>query len=307
METAAQPPHEDSREGPARPVRWRSTVAVSTVLTVAIVATTWWWITSRRDPSYAQGPGDVVVRMSDYDFAPNRMVWRVGERVTLTFINDTEAHPGNTHEFMMGRGPLAEETAFGVRYGDGFSEDFFDGMSVELSHTADVEMVMPMNARLTGPDANQDFVMKDMGGMDMGDETGGMDMGDEESSMPSMSPSPSMSGMTMSPSPEGSMSGMTMSPAPEGSMSGMSMSPSPEGSMSGMTMSPTPEGAASEEMGGMQGMAEMNGFMVELNPGGTATISFIVPDKPGTWEYGCFAETGQHYANGMNGTVTIVQ
>jgi plastocyanin len=251
--------------------------------TIAQPSDDWWWITSRRDPSYARGPGDVVVRMTDYDFAPSHMVWRVGERVTLTFVNDTEAHPGNTHEFMMGRGPLEEETQFGVRYGDGFSKDFFDGMSVELSHTADVEMVMPMNAQLTGPDANQDFVMKDMGGMDMGDETGGMDMGDEESQMPSMSPSP------------------------EGSMSGMTMSPTPEESMSGMTMSPSPEGTASEEMGGMQGMEEMNGFMVELNPGGAATISFVVPDKPGTWEYGCFAESGQHYANGMKGTVTIVR
>ncbi|MFW6204588.1 MAG: hypothetical protein ACOC96_06415, partial [Actinomycetota bacterium] len=48
-----------------------------------------------------------------------------------------------------------------------------------------------------------------------------------------------------------------------------------------------------------------HGFMVELEPAGRTTISFVVPDKPGEWEYGCFAETGQHYANGMRGTVTI--
>lgn len=42
-------------------------------------------------------------------------------------------------------------------------------------------------------------------------------------------------------------------------------------------------------------------------PGGSMTIRFKVPDKPGDWEIGCFQETSQHYPNGMNGTVTIVK
>ena len=42
---------------------------------------------------------------------------------------------------------------------------------------------------------------------------------------------------------------------------------------------------------------------VWVSPGQTATISFVVPDRPGTYEFGCFA-TG-HYKAGMKGSLTI--
>lgn len=42
---------------------------------------------------------------------------------------------------------------------------------------------------------------------------------------------------------------------------------------------------------------------VWVRPGQTATISFVVPDRPGTYEFGCFV-TG-HYEAGMRGTLTI--
>lgn len=35
------------------------------------------------------------------------------------------------------------------------------------------------------------------------------------------------------------------------------------------------------------------------------TFSFVVPDKPGKWTYGCFQQSGEHYLNGMKGTITI--
>src|SRR5574341_986332 len=38
---------------------------------------------------------------------------------------------------------------------------------------------------------------------------------------------------------------------------------------------------------------------VWAKPGETATITFVVPDRPGTYEFGCFA-TG-HFAAGMKG------
>lgn len=50
------------------------------------------------------------------------------------------------------------------------------------------------------------------------------------------------------------------------------------------------------------------GFMVELKPGGVATLSFTVPaDKAGTWEMGCFSEDGQHYQEGMKGAWEVTK
>ena len=53
-------------------------------------------------------------------------------------------------------------------------------------------------------------------------------------------------------------------------------------------------------------MEAMTGFMPLLGKPSQLTFSFIVPDKPGTWTYGCFQQTGQHFANGMKGTITIL-
>jgi len=50
----------------------------------------------------------------------------------------------------------------------------------------------------------------------------------------------------------------------------------------------------------------MDQFMGVLPPAASLTFSFVVPDRPGEWEFGCFAQDGQHYLNGMRGTVTIV-
>lgn len=59
--------------------------------------------------------------------------------------------------------------------------------------------------------------------------------------------------------------------------------------------------------GGMQPM-RMGAvdFMAVVDPGGSLTFRFTVPDRPGTWEFGCFQQDGQHYLNGMKGTVTVV-
>jgi uncharacterized cupredoxin-like copper-binding protein len=42
---------------------------------------------------------------------------------------------------------------------------------------------------------------------------------------------------------------------------------------------------------------------VWVKPGQTATITFVVPDRAGAYEFGCFA-TG-HFAAGMKGSLTI--
>lgn len=41
-------------------------------------------------------------------------------------------------------------------------------------------------------------------------------------------------------------------------------------------------------------------------PGGGMTISFTVPNEPGTWTYACFQQDQQHYMNGMHGTLTVL-
>jgi uncharacterized cupredoxin-like copper-binding protein len=42
---------------------------------------------------------------------------------------------------------------------------------------------------------------------------------------------------------------------------------------------------------------------VQLLPGQTATLTFVVPQRPGTFEFGCFIPG--HYEAGMKGSVTI--
>jgi uncharacterized cupredoxin-like copper-binding protein len=50
------------------------------------------------------------------------------------------------------------------------------------------------------------------------------------------------------------------------------------------------------------------GYHVELEPGATGTLVFTIPaDKAGEWEIGCFIDDGQHYEDGMQGTLTVQQ
>lgn len=57
-----------------------------------------------------------------------------------------------------------------------------------------------------------------------------------------------------------------------------------------------------------EGADDHAGFMIELEPGGTATLRFTVPeDKVGEWTIGCFSQDGQHFGEGMKGTLTVVQ
>ena len=164
------------------------------------------------------------VSMTDYRFEPSRIVVRPGDTVTITLVNNSR---DREHEFMVGR-----EVEMGGPFGDrpeGYHEDFFQGVQVEVLSAEGVTMLMAGQARLTG--------MSGMGGH------------------------MSMGGM-------GAMGG---------NMSATSM-----------------------EMG------DAHGFMVQLKPGGKATIRFTVPaNRAGQWEMGCFAEDGQHYTEGMKGSFVV--
>jgi len=66
-------------------------------------------------------------------------------------------------------------------------------------------------------------------------------------------------------------------------------------------------GTAMKESGAMA-MGDHEGFMVELQPGGMATLTFTVPaNRVGEWEIGCFSEAGQHYIEGMRGKLVVVK
>lgn len=157
----------------------------------------------------------MVLSGFDYGFSPGRLSWRAGERVTLTFINDSSGVPGKQHELMVGRGPISEETVFGPHVVGGFATDFFAGVDVEVVEAEKLAMLMPGDALVSGVDM-----------------TGMMDMG---------------------------AAGHGGPPA----------------------------------------------FMLMLEPGGRTTIRFVVPNKPGRWQFGCFQQSGQHYSNGMRGWVTV--
>lgn len=208
---------------------WTRSLVVSALALAAVAVAGAAWRSTASTPAYATGPGTVLVSGTDFDFSPGRIVWRVGERVTLTFENESDGRPAKPHELMIGREPLFEPTPFGARPTDGFARDFFSGVGVRLVRSEREAMLMPGRAKLAGAGASE------------GEAMPGMEM---------------------------------------------------EGS------------APMEGMGSMGDAAERN-FMLMLGAGGSATISFVVPDRPGRWEIACFAQSGQHYLNGMRGTIVV--
>lgn len=200
----------------ARAVRGRGLV-VAGLLAVLLIAASIAW--SAASTPGAGEPGTTLV-MTDYAFAPSRLTWRAGDRVTLTVLNRSQAQPPKGHEIMFGVGPMREEGPFGPVQGDGFGTPLLDGVALEIEGGGGLSMLMTMGSEVTGLDP---------------------------------------------------------------------------------MMVLTPE---AREMG-MGGMS-MNQFMAELDPDGSLTFSFVVPDRPGEWEFGCFAQDGQHYLNGMRGTITIL-
>ena len=70
------------------------------------------------------------------------------------------------------------------------------------------------------------------------------------------------------------------------------------------------EGMDGMDMGqGMMGTGEHGGTMVTMpGMGGTAQMTFTVTeDMLGEWEFGCFAQEGVHYEQGMHGTMAVTQ
>ncbi|MEX2161555.1 MAG: hypothetical protein WD751_06525 [Anaerolineales bacterium] len=68
------------------------------------------------------------------------------------------------------------------------------------------------------------------------------------------------------------------------------------------------EGMEGMDMGeGMMGTDEHGGYMVSMpGMGQSAQMTFTVTeDMVGEWEFGCFAQEGTHYEQGMHGTMVV--
>lgn len=189
----------------------RGLLGSAALAALLLIAWTTW--PGRTPPA---GPGTTIV-MSDYAFSPDRLTWRVGERVTLSVVNRSQAKPPRPHELMFGRYPMKEEGPFGPLQGDGFDEPLLGGVAIELQGGGGLTMLMTPGSQLSGVDPSS-------------------------------------------------------------------------------LLAP----------GGMAMEMDMDQFMAVFPPDATLTFSFVVPDRPGEWEFGCFAQDGQHYLNGMRGRVTVL-
>lgn len=113
-------------------------VVVAAVMLAGLVAAQASWNGKRT----AAARNTYVIRMVDYAYEPSHMVWHVGQTVTLTFINGSDAHPGKPHEWMVGRTPNTEDSVFGPHVTDGFKTPFFDDVKIEVVDGAGLSMLM---------------------------------------------------------------------------------------------------------------------------------------------------------------------
>lgn len=90
--------------------------------------------------------GRIPVYQFDFYFVPNYMTWRVGDRVTL-FLQNMSAI--RWHEMQIGRNPSTVNTLLGTLTADGFQEDFWSGVPVELSHPYKIDNLAIGEAKAT--------------------------------------------------------------------------------------------------------------------------------------------------------------
>jgi len=231
--------------------------------------------------------GEVRIVLSDYDFNPNAIRVKAGQKVTFVVSNQGD----KMHEIMIGRdinieGDLTE----------GFHEDFFAGITPEIHGPG---MVMG----LEGGDMEHD--MDEMAEGDMMEEVDhDEEMADGE--MEEMAHDEEMA--------EGEMEEMAHDEEmADGEVEEMDHDEEMaegdmEHDMEGMEhdMVETSFGALQRpEMDAHAGLMVMfDPTMIPANE--VTTITFTVPeDKVGEWELGCFQEQGQHYDDGMRGTLIV--
>ena len=295
---------EHGNRGPLR-VRGISATSLAVSLVVVVVLGLGALGLERSRAVSGEAPGEYRLVMTDYAFAPSHLSLPPGERVTLTIVNQSQSVPGKEHEFMLGQVPIVENSPFGLVPGDGFKLPLLVNAEVEVTEAQKVTMLMPGSTILTGSRLEELLVPVEgeMPGMEATPSPGPATPAPE----PTMAPMPGMEGtptQTMAPMPGMEMLTPTMAPMP--GMEEMPMQAVPTATPAAMPgMSPM---FVSRDLAGRATppARAMDQFMAVLADGGVLQISFVVPDEPGVWEYGCFAQNGQHYLNGMGGTIEIV-
>ncbi len=96
--------------------------------------------------------GAVYVYQFDYDYQPQSITWRVGDRVTIALRNMSDTH---WHEMAIGQAFDNVPSMFGP-IPTQFHRDFWDGVHVTISHAAHVDNLVLNNAIPTyvGPKPN---------------------------------------------------------------------------------------------------------------------------------------------------------
>lgn len=87
--------------------RMRRQIIISVAALVLVGAAVGVWWTGQTVPAYATGRGHFYVIESSYAFSPSSMTWHVGERVSLTLVNDDQSDPpkpGSTDDWSSGLG-----------------------------------------------------------------------------------------------------------------------------------------------------------------------------------------------------------
>jgi plastocyanin len=231
--------------------------------------------------------GEIEIVLDEYKFEPDVIRLKAGQTVHIKLRNEGE----KMHEFMAGRDVQIHENLT-----EGFGVDFFAGITPEITGPG---MVMGLEGGMEG---------MDMGGMDMSEDAAS---GDEEMHMDEAGQEEDeemeMGGMGMDA--EDVAEEMPEAAHEEGEHEEAAGDHAAEEGEAGHEE----EGIIAGRFGPVQLplMDAHSGLMVMIDPqmvpaGEATTITFTVPeDKVGTWQFGCFQERGQHYDDGMNGTLIV--
>jgi len=278
--------------------------------------------------------GEITILLEDYKFDPDTIRLKAGQRVSLVLSNQGD----KTHELMIGRNTQIHDGQTEV-----FAVDFFEGIEVESSGPGMAMRMGEMDMDMEGMDMEgMDMGGDEEGGMEGMDMEGeeheegeheagemeGMDTEGEEHEEGEHKEG-EMEGMDMGTEEpvegeheETEMEGMDMGTEEpsEGDAEDMHMEGDEheEETMEGMDMGGEHEDEHDQgpmgEFGPYQSplMDQHPGFMVLLDPlsmtpsGEVTVLTFTVPeDKVGTWTIGCFQEGGQHFDDGMRGTLIV--
>jgi len=209
--------------------------------------------------------GRIEVVMRDNRYEPKVIRVKAGQTVEIVLRNEGQ----KLHEFMIGRDVRVEGNLT-----EGFATDFFAGLDLQIDGPG---MVMGLPGGMEGVDmGGNDGHAAEAGGMDTGSESGGMDMGGNDGHA-------------------AETGGMDMGQADEHGADGHGAGDF--GEFGAFQISQLEAGHA--------------GIMVMIDPtmipaSEQTVIRMTIPaDRVGTWQFGCFQERGQHYDDGMRGTLIV--